>query len=54
MYHCLQFDDDPNQVVMVGDSAVTITDAEPFNSTESKLNQVLFNITSGNGRSYKV
>jgi len=27
------------EVVMVGDSAVTITDAEPFNSTESKFNQ---------------
>ena len=27
---------------MVGDSAVTITDAEPFNSTDSKFNQVPF------------
>ena len=25
---------------MVGDSPVTITDAEPFNSTDSKFNQV--------------
>jgi len=27
------------EVVMVGDSPVTITDAEPFNSTDSKFNQ---------------
>jgi len=27
------------EVVMVGDSAITITDAEPFNLTDSKFNQ---------------
>merc|ERR1711936_801604 len=34
------------EVVMVGDSAVTITDAEPFNSADSNFNQAEENFTS--------